>query len=65
MAADIKKQGAQQARDMEVQNIECENPHEKVRASMVEVESYPRLIEATLLLENDFFRSPIPEGKKK
>ncbi|PVU87622.1 hypothetical protein BB561_006252 [Smittium simulii] len=41
-----EQQGAQQAQDMEVQNIECDNPHEKVRAPMVEVESYPGLIEA-------------------
>ncbi|PVU93762.1 hypothetical protein BB561_003060, partial [Smittium simulii] len=42
--------GAQQAQAMEVQNIECENPHEKLRAPKVEVESYPRLIEAILIL---------------
>ncbi|PVU85248.1 hypothetical protein BB561_006970, partial [Smittium simulii] len=41
-----KQQGAQQAQDMEVQNIEYENPHKKDRAPMVEVESYLRLIEA-------------------
>ncbi|PVU87674.1 hypothetical protein BB561_006233, partial [Smittium simulii] len=28
--------GAQQAQDMKVQKIECDNPHEKVRAPMVE-----------------------------
>ncbi|PVU86162.1 hypothetical protein BB561_006798 [Smittium simulii] len=32
-----KKQRAQQAQDMEVQNIECDNPHEKVRVLMVEM----------------------------
>ncbi|PVU88030.1 hypothetical protein BB561_006063, partial [Smittium simulii] len=31
-----KKNGAQQAQDMKVQKIECDNPHEKVRAPMVE-----------------------------
>ncbi|PVU96747.1 hypothetical protein BB561_000985 [Smittium simulii] len=60
-----EQQGAQQAQDMEVQNIECDDPHEKVRALMVEVESYPRLVEAIPLLETDFFRSPIPEEKRK
>ncbi|PVU90899.1 hypothetical protein BB561_004666 [Smittium simulii] len=49
----------------EVQIIECDDSHEKIRASMVEVESYPRLIEAITLLETDFFRRPIPEEEKK
>ncbi|PVU92938.1 hypothetical protein BB561_003543 [Smittium simulii] len=60
-----EQQGAQQAQDMEIQNIECDDPHEKVRAPMVEVESYPRLIEAIPSLETDFFRSPIPEEERK
>ncbi|PVU89087.1 hypothetical protein BB561_005552 [Smittium simulii] len=50
---------------MEVQNIEGDNPHEKVRAPMMEVESYPRFIEVIPLLETDFFRSPIPEEERK
>ncbi|PVU86098.1 hypothetical protein BB561_006812 [Smittium simulii] len=29
-----EQQGAQQAQDMEAQNIECDDPHEKVRAPM-------------------------------
>ncbi|PVU86863.1 hypothetical protein BB561_006518 [Smittium simulii] len=62
---DLTKKGAQQAQDMEAQNIECDDPHEKVRAPMVEVESYPRLIEAIPSLETDFFRSPIPEEERK
>ncbi|PVU91685.1 hypothetical protein BB561_004260 [Smittium simulii] len=41
---EIEQQGAQQAQDMEVQNIECNNPHERFRAPMVDVESYPRFI---------------------
>ncbi|PVU92287.1 hypothetical protein BB561_003943 [Smittium simulii] len=60
-----KKQGAQQAQAIKIQNIECDNPHEKVRAPMVKIESYPRLIETTPSLETDFFRSLMPEGKKK
>ncbi|PVU86258.1 hypothetical protein BB561_006765 [Smittium simulii] len=60
-----EQQGAQQAQDMEVQNIESDNPHEKIRAPMVEVESYHRLIEAIPSLETDFFRSPIHEKERK
>ncbi|PVU89788.1 hypothetical protein BB561_005160 [Smittium simulii] len=43
----------------------CNNQHKRVRAPMVEVESYPRLIETITLLETNFFGSPIPEEKKK
>ncbi|PVU91684.1 hypothetical protein BB561_004261 [Smittium simulii] len=62
----IKKeqQGAQQAQAIEAQNIECDNPHERFKAPMVDVQSYPRLIEAIPSLETDFFRSPIPRKKK-
>ncbi|PVU92980.1 hypothetical protein BB561_003523 [Smittium simulii] len=60
-----EQQGAQQAQDMEVLNIECDNPHEKVGAPMVEIESYPNLIEAIPSLETDFFRSLIPEEERK
>ncbi|PVU89791.1 hypothetical protein BB561_005155 [Smittium simulii] len=60
-----EQQSAQQAQAMGAQNIECDNPHKRVRALMVEVESYPRLIETISSLETNFFRSPIPEKKRK
>ncbi|PVU87683.1 hypothetical protein BB561_006225 [Smittium simulii] len=60
-----EQQSVQHAQVMGVQDSECDNPHERVRAPMVEVESYSRLVEAIPSLELDFFRSPIPEEEKK
>ncbi|PVU86663.1 hypothetical protein BB561_006605 [Smittium simulii] len=62
---DLTEKGAQQAQATEAQNIECVNPHKRAIALTIEVESYPRLIDAITSLETGFFRSSIPEGKKK
>ncbi|PVU96828.1 hypothetical protein BB561_000935 [Smittium simulii] len=60
-----EQQSVQQTQAMSVKDSDCDNPHEKVRAPMVEIGSYPRLIETIPSLEYEFFRSPIPEEEKK
>ncbi|PVU91911.1 hypothetical protein BB561_004139 [Smittium simulii] len=62
---DRERQGIQQTMQMKVQNPECDNPHARIRAPIVEVESYPRLLEANPSLEEDFFRNPISEEERK
>ncbi|OMJ08773.1 hypothetical protein AYI70_g11331 [Smittium culicis] len=62
---EIEEQGAQQTQAMEVQNIECDDPHEKVRAPIVEIESFPRFIEAIPSFDTNLLWSSIPEEERK
>ncbi|PVU92303.1 hypothetical protein BB561_003915 [Smittium simulii] len=62
---DRERQVTQQTLQMEVQDPECGDPHARIRAPMVEVESYPRFLEAIPSLEEDFFRNPISEEERK
>ncbi|PVU88062.1 hypothetical protein BB561_006054 [Smittium simulii] len=60
-----EQQGVQQTQAIDAQDSECDDPHERVRAPMVEVESYPGFLEAITSLKSDFFKSPIPEEERK
>ncbi|PVU96696.1 hypothetical protein BB561_001020 [Smittium simulii] len=62
---DRERQVTQQTLQMEMQDPECDDPHARIKAPMVEVESYPRLLEAIPSLEEDFFRNPISEEERK
>ncbi|PVU95735.1 hypothetical protein BB561_001620 [Smittium simulii] len=44
---------------------ELNDPHARIRASLVEVESYPELLKAILKLESNFFKSTLKDDKRK
>ncbi|PVU91193.1 hypothetical protein BB561_004518 [Smittium simulii] len=48
-----------------VEILECNNPHTRFRAPIVELETYPKLLEAIPCLKKDFFRACISEEARK
>ncbi|PVU93113.1 hypothetical protein BB561_003457 [Smittium simulii] len=57
-----EQQSVQQIQAMGAQDSECDNSHKRVRASMVEIESYPRLIECSKFLGMKYTPPPLNEA---
>ncbi|OMJ12448.1 hypothetical protein AYI70_g9117, partial [Smittium culicis] len=65
LMAQREHQSTHQEQLMNVQALECDDPHIKTKAPMIEVESYPALIEAIPSMDEDFFRSPLEDEVRK